>query len=68
MDIRLKAAGSVAGTLAICFTIIWAINYFFPQQALIIMSLGLLGWLSWLMYGVRLSQMQWEQDKNSTKD
>lgn len=67
MDIRLKAAGNVAGVLAICFSVIWALNYFFPQQALLIMTVGLVGYLAYIMYGIVLNQMRWDQEKNSQK-
>lgn len=67
MDIRLKAAGSVAGVLAVCFSVIWAINYFFPQQALLIMTVGLVAYMAWVLYGITLNQMRWDQEKNSQK-
>lgn len=67
MSIRLKAAGSVAGTLAIIFGVISLINFLFPAHALMIFSVGIIVYMAWLMYEITLSRMQFEAKDTNVK-
>lgn len=67
MDIRLRAAGKTAGTFAIIFGVIFGIHFLAPEQASLIIALSLVAYLAYLMYEVKLSQMQWDEQKSTEK-
>ncbi len=67
MDIRLKAAGSVAGILALIFGTVVGLNLLFPNQALTVLAFTSVGYLAYLMYRLKVSQLEYAE-KNSSSD
>jgi translation elongation factor EF-1beta len=58
---KLKAAGDVAGVSAVIFGTIAFLNYVSREYAPIILAFGLLAYLIYIMYSIRLSSLENEQ-------
>jgi translation elongation factor EF-1beta len=61
MNMKLKAAGDVAGVSAVIFGTIAFLNYVSREYAPIILAFGLLAYLIYIMYSIRLSSLENEQ-------
>lgn len=61
MNLKLKAAGDVAGVTAVIFGTIAFLNYVTKEYVAIICAFGLLAYLIYLMYSIRLSSLESEQ-------
>jgi len=61
MSLKLKAAGDVAGVTAVIFGTVAFLNYVTKEYAAIILAFGLLAYLIYLMYSIRLSSLESEQ-------
>ena len=61
MNLKLKAAGDVAGVSAVIFGTIAFLNYVTKEYASIIIAFGLLAYLIYIMYSIRLSSLESEQ-------
>ncbi len=61
MNLKLKAAGDVAGITAVIFGSIALLNYVTKEYASIIIAVGLLAYLIYIMYSIRLSSLENEQ-------
>jgi hypothetical protein len=58
---KLKAAGDVAGVSAVIFGTIAFLNYVSREYAPIILAFGMLAYLIYIMYSIRLSSLESEQ-------
>lgn len=61
MNLKLKAAGDVAGVTAVIFGSIAILNYVAKEYASIIVAAGLLAYLLYIMYSIRLSSLESEK-------
>lgn len=61
MNLKLKAAGDVAGVSAVIFGTIAFLNYVSKEYASIILAFGMLAYLIYIMYSIRLSSLESEQ-------
>jgi hypothetical protein len=61
MNMKLKAAGDVAGVSAVIFGTIAFLNYVSREYAPIILAFGMLAYLIYIMYSIRLSSLESEQ-------
>lgn len=61
MNLKLKAAGDVAGVTAVIFGSIAILNYVAKEYASIIVASGLLAYLLYIMYSIRLSSLESEK-------
>jgi hypothetical protein len=61
MNLKLKAAGDVAGVSAVIFGTIAFLNYVSREYAPIILAFGMLAYLIYIMYSIRLSSLESEQ-------
>jgi len=61
MNLKLKAAGDVAGVSAVIFGTIAFLNYVSKEYAPIILAFGMLAYLIYIMYSIRLSSLESEQ-------
>ncbi len=61
MNMKLKAAGDVAGVSAVIFGTIAFLNYVSKEYAPIILAFGMLAYLIYIMYSIRLSSLESEQ-------
>jgi hypothetical protein len=61
MNLKLKAAGDVAGVCAVMFGSITLLNFITKEYAPLIIGLGFIGYLIYLLYSIRLSSLESEQ-------
>lgn len=63
MNVKLKAMGETATFVAFTFGGVALLNWLFPAYANIIVALGVCAYLIYLVYEIRVSQLQFRQDK-----
>ena len=67
MNVKLKAASYTAGFFAIVFIVMSVINYVAGAYAPLVIGLGLISYLVYIMYEVKLSQLKYEQDSKTNR-
>ena len=63
MNLKRLAASQVFGGFAAVFAVITALNYFFPAQANLILGLSLIGYLIYIVYSIRYTQLKFKQEQ-----
>ena len=63
MNIKMKALWQTATFISITFGSVALLNWLFPAYANMIIAVGLLAYLIYLVYEIRVSQLKCEQDK-----
>lgn len=61
MNLKLKAAGDVAGVFVVIFGSVTLLNFVTKEYASLIIGVGLLAYLMYLLYSIRLSSLESEQ-------
>jgi hypothetical protein len=61
MNIKLRAFGQVMGSLAIGFSIMSGLNYFFKEYAPLIFICGLMVYLIYTAYELRVYQLEFDE-------
>ena len=69
MNLKLKAAGEVAGVSALIFGFISLVSFVTKEYAALILGFGLIFYLIYVVYSIRLSQLEDQQrDLESVKN
>jgi hypothetical protein len=63
MNIKLKALGYTLAVFGFIFAVITGLSYLTPKTAPVIIGSGLLVYLMYLMYQIKLSELQWKKDR-----
>lgn len=61
MNLKLKAAGEVAGVSALIFGFISLVSFVTKEYAALILGFGMIFYLMYLVYSIRLGQLEDEQ-------
>lgn len=61
MSLKLKAAGEVAGVSALIFGFISLVSFVTKEYAALILGFGMIFYLMYLVYSIRLGQLEDEQ-------
>lgn len=72
MNIKVRAAGKTAGMLAF-FSIVLALSFALAsvlslQTISYIFMVGFFGYLTWIIYGINLSQLQYKELEQKQKE
>jgi len=63
MNMKLRAAGYTAGLVSIVFGSISLLTYFAKEQSTYILAGGFLAYLVYLMYRIKLGELEFEQQE-----
>jgi len=63
MNLKLKAAGEVAGVSALIFSFISLVSFVTKEYAALILGFGMIFYLIYLVYSIRLGQLE-DQQRN----
>jgi len=61
MNLKLKAAGEVAGVSALIFSFISLVSFVTKEYAALILGFGMIFYLIYLVYSIRLGQLEDQQ-------
>jgi hypothetical protein len=63
MNLKLKAFGYTCGVFAFVFAIIFGLGHLTPENSKYIIGAGFIGYLMYLMYQIKLAELQWRKDR-----